>query len=478
MIAPDARGLEFLQSSLNTENEFQDNNAFYEWFNSKTHNNQFLVEEIPFDLLDNWYFEHETRNLRHSSGKFFSIEGINVNTNFGVKNKWEQPIIIQPEIGILGIITKVFNGVRYFLMQAKMEPGNVNIIQLSPTVQATKSNYTKVHNGKKPEYLEYFTTSSRSRIMIDQLQTEQGARFLKKRNRNMIVEVFGEIRLLPDFVWLTLGQIKLSLKSDNNVNMDSRSVLATIPFINTDIISGFTKSKNYYFYHESLKTDIARDIFASAADAENSLLSSDEIIGWIAEMKTKYELSVKRIPLGNVVGWRFTDFSINHESGDYFSVIAVKVQAGNREVFQWTQPLIKESNLGLIGFITKKINGMMHFLIQAKVEPGSFDVIDLAPTVSCSSYLQVLMRNERPPFLHFFDNPASERIILSTVQSEEGGRFFHFQNKNMIIQVGEDEITDVPDNYKWLTLAQLVKLIRFGLLNVESRSLISALSLI
>src|ERR1035437_659225 len=171
MIAPDARGLEFLQSSLNTENEFQDNNAFYEWFNSKTHNNQFLVEEIPFDLLDNWYFEHETRNLRHSSGKFFSIEGINVNTNFGVKNKWEQPIIIQPEIGILGIITKKFNGIRYFLMQAKMEPGNINMVQLSPTVQATRSNYTKVHNGKLPKYLEYFTDSSKSKVLIDQLQT-------------------------------------------------------------------------------------------------------------------------------------------------------------------------------------------------------------------------------------------------------------------------------------------------------------------
>jgi oxidase EvaA len=478
LITPETKGIEFLHSSLDPENEFQDLKTFYTWFNNKTSENKFIVEEIPFDLLDSWYFELETRNLRHSSGKFFSIEGINVNTNFGAKNKWEQPIIIQPEIGILGIITKVFNGVRYFLMQAKMEPGNVNIIQLSPTIQATKSNYTKVHNGKQPEYLEYFTTGSRSRILIDQLQTEQGARFLKKRNRNMIVEVFDDITLSPDFVWLTLGEIKLALKSDNIVNMDSRSVLATIPFINTDILPGFTKSKNYSFCHESLKTDIARDIFESASEDENSLHSSDKIISWIAEMKTKFELSVKRIPLGNVVGWRFSDFSISHESGNYFSIIAVKVQAGNREVFYWTQPLIKESNLGLIGFITKKINGVLHFLTQAKVEPGSFDIIDLAPTVSCSSYQQVLKSNDKPPFLQYFDDPSSEKIILSTVQSEEGGRFFHFQNKNMIIKVGENEITEIPENYMWITLAQLMKVIRFGLLNIESRSLISALSLI
>ena len=80
--------------------------------------------------------------------------------------------------------------------------------------------------------------------------------------------------------------------------MDSRSVLATIPFINTDIISRFTKSNSYSLCNEYLKTDSARDIFESASDSENSFHTSDQIISWIAGMKTKYELSVKRIPLG------------------------------------------------------------------------------------------------------------------------------------------------------------------------------------
>ena len=169
---------------------------------------------------------------------------------------------------------------------------------------------------------------------------------------------------------------------------------------------------------------------------------------------------------------------IKHDSDRFFSVIAVKAQAGNREVFEWTQPLIKESNLGLIGFITRKINGVMHFLVQAKVEPGSFDIIDLAPTVSCSGYLQRLNSSERPPFLEFFDKPDSKKVLLSTIQSEEGGRFYHFQNLNMIISADEDVIDEVPDNFNWLTLAQIMKLLRFGLMNVESRSLIEAISLL
>ena len=43
----------------------------------------------------------------------------------------KQPIINQPEIGFLGFITKEFNGILHFLVQAKVEPGNVNNVQIS-----------------------------------------------------------------------------------------------------------------------------------------------------------------------------------------------------------------------------------------------------------------------------------------------------------------------------------------------------------
>ena len=67
-----------------------------------------------------------------------------------------------------------------------MEPGNVNLVQLSPTLQATKSNYTQVHRGKLPLYYEYFEGSPRGTVVVDQLQSEQGARYLNKRNRTVL----------------------------------------------------------------------------------------------------------------------------------------------------------------------------------------------------------------------------------------------------------------------------------------------------
>lgn len=106
------------------------------------------IKQIEFSKMENWGFNSDRSKLVHNSGSFFSIEGINVKTNWREVNEWDQPIINQPEIGYLGIITKEINGILYFLLQAKIEPGNINNVLLSPTLQATKSNYTQVHGGK------------------------------------------------------------------------------------------------------------------------------------------------------------------------------------------------------------------------------------------------------------------------------------------------------------------------------------------
>ena len=141
----------------------------------------------------------------------------------------EQPIILQNEIGYLGILCKEINGVLYFLMQAKIEPGNINKVQISPTIQATKSNFMQVHGGRKPDYLDYFINSDKYQIIVDQIQSEQSSRFYKKRNRNIIIKVNEEVEVLPNHKWMTLGQIKELMKYDNLVNMDTRTVLSCIP---------------------------------------------------------------------------------------------------------------------------------------------------------------------------------------------------------------------------------------------------------
>ena len=226
----------FFASSLTTENKFQDLKTFKKWLADHCRPEEFKVEQVPLDEMDKWFLDHEGDRISHESGRFFHIEGLHVKTNFGGELEWDQPIINQPEIGFLGFITRVFDGTRYFLMQAKMEPGNINTLQISPSLQATKSNFSQVHKGRRPHFLEYFNGEKQVKVLVDHLQTEQGARFFRKRNRNIVIEINEDIELPDEFCWLTLGEMKALLKEDNILNMDTRSVLSTIPLIEDEVI--------------------------------------------------------------------------------------------------------------------------------------------------------------------------------------------------------------------------------------------------
>lgn len=463
----------FLKSALTTENPFNSGTQILEWLQKRNREVKVHIDRIPFKKMRNWSFDEEKTKLHHSSGSFFSIEGINVKTNWGMVADWDQPIINQPEIGFLGIITKEHNGILYFLLQAKIEPGNVNNVQLSPTLQATKSNYTKVHKGKTPNYLEYFTNRSGSEILLDQLQSEQGARFLKKRNRNIIIKVSGKIEVLEDFCWLTLGQIKELMRMNNVVNMDTRTVISGISF-------GSHSDETVSFYNlinDSLST-VGSKFLASELNSEKPLHSFDYIIHWFTELKSKYDLNIKSIPLNSARDWIIEEDCIRHKNDKFFKVIGVHVNIDNREVTSWDQPLIEPVQEGVCAFIVREINGLLHFLVQAKLESGNFDILEMAPTVQCltGNYMNPNSL-QNLPYLEFVLNAGEEQIIYDTLQSEEGGRFYREQNRNMILLVDATFPVETPENYIWMTLNQLKTFLKFNnYLNIQSRSLVSAIS--
>jgi oxidase EvaA len=455
---------QFLNSALTEENPFVTTTKVMEWLNNRNEAINVEVTKIPFEQLDHWFLDKTNGILKHSSGKFFTIEGINVKANWGAVKEWEQPIINQPEIGYLGIITKEINGILYFLLQAKVEPGNVNNVQLSPTLQATKSNYTQVHQGNKPRYLEYFQNATRDEIILDQLQSEQGARFLKKRNRNIIIKIDGDINVHEDFIWLTLGQIKKLIQKDNLVNMDTRTVISGISFEHS--ISLDYKLNDFEF-----------GMLQSANDKNNSKYTFDDVIKWITDLKCKYELTIESKSIFNIKNWQVTPYDIRHEEDKYFRVIAAHVEISNREVKTWSQPLVEPLQEGIIAFVVKKINGIYHFLVQAKLESGNFDIIEMAPTVQCIT--ESYSNSSDLPYLNYVLNTPSTQIRFDTLQSEEGGRFFREQNRSMIIEAKEDFSIEVPENFTWLTLYQLNFFLKFNnYLNIQARSLISAINFI
>ena len=452
-----------INSLTTTENPFNSTDELITWIERRNREVSVQIEKINFKDMKDWKFDSENE-LKHVSNRFFSIQGIHVKTDFGDIHSWDQPIINQPEIGYLGIITKEINGTLYFLMQAKIEPGNVNYVQVSPTLQATKSNYTRIHQGKKPHYLDYFTNAKSNQIILDQLQSEQGSRFLKKRNRNIIIKVEEDIEVLEDFRWFTLAQIKELMSYDNLVNMDTRTVISGI-----DFSEYITPSTNL-----TRLSDFGRSIILSSKIQEGYYSINDHL-SWLTNLKSKYELNIAKKPLKSLDQWIVKDDEIVRYDKQYFKVIGVNVSISNREVHSWCQPLVQPMHTGLCAFIIKKIGNMYHFLVQAKLECGNFDVIELAPTAQCLTG-NVFTASRKPPFVDYILNTPKEKIVYDSYQSEEGGRFYHEQNRNMIIEADDNFSETIPENYRWMTLNQLYVFLKFNnFLNIQARSLLAGL---
>ncbi len=465
----------FLKSAFTINDTLNSTEYVINWIKEQNQKVQLKIEKTYFKNLENWSFVNNS--LRHNSGKFFSIDGINVKTNWNNRNtEWDQPIINQPEIGYLGFITKEFNGILYFLLQAKIEPGNVNYVQLSPTLQATRSNYTQVHKGKKPLYLEYFQNASPEEIILDQLQSEQGGRFLRKRNRNIIINVNSDIKLHDNFIWVTLGQLKELMNFDNIVNMDTRTVISGIPFGNAT--SNMVEILNHIYPRNT--SNKFNDIFLkSALVKEGGINSIEKIITFLTHLKSTYDLEVSSKPVENLNKWIVSEDTIAHELNKYFKVIAVNVEIGNREVVSWSQPMIEPAQEGLCAFVCKEINGILHFAVQAKLECGNHDIIEFAPTVQCLTGNYKKTKEGALPFLEYVLSVPKEKIVFDTLQSEEGGRFYKEQNRNMIIVAGDEIEEQLPNRYIWMTLNQLYTFIKFNnYLNIQARSLIAAISFI
>lgn len=465
----------FLKSACCNESENNNTAAVLQWIKEQNEKVEVQVKRIAFDKMKRWGFDKRIGSLCHDSGGFFSIDGIRVATNWGGGASWDQPIINQPEIGYLGFIVKEFNGVLHFLMQAKIEPGNVNYVQLSPTIQATRSNYTQVHEGSKPLYLDYFQHVTPKDVLLDQLQSEQGSRFLRKRNRNIIIRVEGDILIHDNFIWLTLGHIKELMRYDNLINMDARTVISGIYY--GELNDEATDHLGFFMNRDKSRGISSNDFLKSAlspAGAENSL---GNIIHFLTDIKSKYELFVDKIPLSMVKGWIVSADEMYRSDGKHFKVIGVDVTISNREVVSWQQPMIQPTQPGIFAFVCKKINGVIHFIVQAKLECGNKDIIELAPTVQCLTGVCRATDSKPVPFLAYVLKAPEEHIIFDTLQSEEGGRFYREQNRNVIVMADDTFPNQLPEQYIWMTLNQLTFFNRFNnYLNIQARNLIAAVS--
>ena len=203
------------------------------------------------------------------------------------------------------------------------------------------------------------------------------------------------------------------------------------------------------------------------------------LMSWLCSLKSMCNLVVDQIPLNEVNDWMVTDNEIFHKDNKYFKIIGVNVHIENREVKDWCQPIVKPMEHGICAFLIKKIYGTYHFLVQAKFECGNFDMYEFAPTVQCLQSELLNTSINKHYFINDVNNAKKENIIIDTYQSEEGGRFYKEQNRNMLIKVDDNFSEELPRNYAWMTLGQLNSFLKYNnFVNIQARSILSALQYI
>lgn len=454
--------LEIVRSWKNREGNVNSTEELLAWITDLNENTHVKIEEC--NILDSkfWFYDDYSGEVLNRRKSFFSITGM----RYFVDDEFikEQPIIIQPEIGYLGIICKKINGVLNFLMQGKIEPGNVNCVQISPTIQATKSNFLRVHGGKLPTYFELFERSGEHQVLYDQIQSEQASRFYQKRNRNMIMYLEEDIEIYPNFKWMTLGQIKELMKIDNLVNMDTRTVLSGLPL--TGVVDDLSLLKEIVaaFPDPALCASVFSD------DPQKGLPA---IYQQLNNYKMFRDVRVATVPLNQLVDWKIDNYGISSRKEADFMVRYYNIEIDGREVQKWIQPLFKAIGMATFGLLSRVHDGRREYLVKLKPEIGSFDFAEIGPTVQWEPTRNHANDNEID-VLFYSKYHKSEGIRVDVVLSEEGGRFYHEQNRNVIIYIDDNELSDVPDGYIWTDYATLGYMVQFNnCLNIQLRNLMS-----
>jgi oxidase EvaA len=219
-------------------------------------------------------------------------------------------------------------------------------------------------------------------------------------------------------------------------------------------------------YHIDSDTISRIETMIESIRDDNQINKLDYIIEWFNKKREESDMIVEEIGINDLDKWKVDSNSgnVKHESGGFFEVIGVKASnTFDREVGKkgWTQPMIAKNPGGILGIIMKRINGIPHYLLQAKAEPGNIGKLQLSPTLQATtSNLLKAHGGSKPIFAEYFDEENNPKIIYAKWQSEDGGRFHLKSNYNMIVEIKENEELKIPDSFIWVTLYQIKQLMK------------------
>lgn len=438
------------------------------WLAARRTESELAVERIAFARCAGWAFQAGV--LRHESGRYFSVVGTRCTSSATGPAIREAPMIDQPEIGILGFVVRFTRSGTQWLLQAKTEPGNVTGTQVGPSVQATLSNYSRVHGGKPTPLLECFLDAqlAKATTLTDVLQSEQGDRFIGKFNRNMVAALPAgwDAPLPPNLAWFDAAAVREALHTDFAVNTDARSVLCSCDWslLADDRGDGaFACWRRRPGFGNALLQSFLRP-----ADPARLVWLETQV----RESSSSPAVGLERCGVADLSGWTVGAVGIvPAERGTEHEVQAFAVHAADREVTGWCQPLMVGAREERIVLLCAVQAGVLRFLVREGYEPGFGGSMQFAPSHNTGA------AHARSAAVEAALAHSVMAVHASVKQSDEGGRFKDSVARYEIVEVNDEVLSGSDINgHHWLTLTELHALAtRAGVLTNELRSVVSML---
>lgn len=228
---------------------------------------------------------------------------------------------------------------------------------------------------------------------------------------------------------------------------------------------------------------------------------------WLEQRAREHAMTVEEISSGESAAWVSDDRGIRRMDGKFFRVSFLRVRANGREVAEWNQPAIVETDApGTLGTVVlAERRGVEdrdgRFLVRAIAEPcnpgvevdGRQSYTLFGPTIQYSGdsrlvHFLVADADKKPsptPLIELFESQAATGAIAWQRAAGSGGR--HRQ----VVQIGLlsfDERSDFDarlgqaleglvqaDDFRWVSRSELREIYRCGLANHHLRSVSSLL---
>jgi len=382
--------------------------------------------------------------MERPDGRFFAIRAMEMDDSL------RQVMIDQPEIGWLAFLVRPRGQGVEWLVQAKTEPGNLGETHFAPTVQATRSNYQRIHGGAPTRYFR--DLSEAPGFISDAVQSEQGTRFLWKFNRNSVTAVpadfdkGGEDAL--QWSWIDAATMRDLLGRSLCVNTDARSVIASSEW-------GLLSPNARLFRSPEMQRSYGPPV-VSGGEFEFLM---DRIRPLPLHQGSIWtEISFADIEDGTLNEHAFV------QNGDALRCYSVSVNG--REVETWSQPFIEGTGSTQHTLLMRMSEGRMEFFVRILNEPGFATRREYGPSYQASI--------ETPEFVQRWIDRSQE--LISIEQSDEGGRFMQLRARYTIALLDARRSRTHHKAGSWVTLSALRYLARqSGATTNELRTLISVL---